>query len=479
MRTRLSATLLGAAVLAVGLVGCTPDMPKAPATSTPAGKSAEPVFGTPLLPVSRHTESGPAGESWAVTDLYRYGFVDLSGNLVVEPRYSAFRYCPGADGTVVVVAQDGDRVDALGADGTVVGSVDARLDECGPLPGLVRLAATDGGWETWDTWAASLPDLSRTDLPVDGSFVVLDADSMLFQGWSDDPADLVSRSGERLATDAAAVGGAYYNAGPYTQVSTGQWPVPAVDDDWMYGYLDRSGRWVAPPRWTFARPFFGGYVPVVDGERAYFVDTQLAQVGPTYGSVDSVVAADPRQAAVLGYVVTTRSGRGSGLLAADLTVLADPETSTTTCHWSWVQPSAACLVVDDAGTSLITLPEGTRTSVDEQFTVVLSATTVANGKGTVVHNTATGTTFDIPAPFYTVTYWGPGEDAFVVCESDNGLRMVLDAKGKSTPFATVVDATMASDGTLYFWVEAGDQQGYVDPTGTWLYQESRYQLTKD
>jgi len=138
------------------------------------------------------------------------------------------------------------------------------------------------------------------------------------------------------------------------------------------------------------------------------------------------------------------------------------------------------LVVGEACTWLVRWPDGARTAIDEQFTSQISATMVANDDGTVVHNTVTGVTFDIPAPFHVADLeWNRGEDAFVSCESDNGLLMVLDLAGNRTPFATITGARMASNGRWYFWVEAGDQQGWVDSTGAWLYQESRYQLTED
>ncbi|MCL2467132.1 MAG: WG repeat-containing protein [Micrococcales bacterium] len=486
MRTTrpLAATLLVTAATLVAAVGCThgatpgPTASRTAASTSPAGATTR----TPLLPVWHHTQSARLDEPWML-GLDRIGFVDTSGRLVVEPRYAKFRTCPDAAGKVLVVAQAGHQVDVLDADGNIVASAAGELAECGPLPGFVQVVHRNG--DLWDWWAATLPDLSRSDLPTDGAFAVLDADTMLFSVWEGDDhtTELVSRSGERVVL-AVSIGNGYFYGGEQAALSSGEWPVPATDSQWSYGYLDQSGRWAAPPQWSSAGPFSGGYAPVRDKTRSHFVNTSFAQVGPAYGNIEVLVAPSFPSATVLGYVVTPvgeePGGKASGLLAADLTVLADPATSTTECRSSWDLGHGACLVVDEAGTWLVSLPDGTRSAVDKQFTALLSRTMVTNADGTKVHNSATGATFAVPAPFHVVGEWGsPGDDAFVVCESGNGLRLVLDASGQRTPFSTVTNAVVASDGTVYFWVHAGDQQGYVDSTGAWLYQESRYQLTED
>ena len=479
-------TLLVAVAL-VALAGCTTNG-TTPRTSAP-GTAARPLS-TGLLPVWHRTESafgalGPDDSdslvSW--TSRERVGFVDTSGQVVAEPVYLRYRLCPGREGTAFVVAQASDRVDVLDAEGTVIGSASAELRGCGRLAGYAELYRVTG--DEWESWTATLPDLSPSDLPVGG--VAVDDDWVLVTSYSEDDdtttTELVDRSGHHVPA-AGDTGWGYFSYADEGVLSTGEWPVPAADDEGQQGYLDRTGRWVAPPRFSTALPFVHGHAAVSDGTLSHFVDPSLDQTGPDYGDVYPVVVMTGSPFAhVLAYTVTPpgrTSQERSGLLAPDLTVLADPATSRTDCHQSYDWLAAACLVVDDTGPRLVALPEGTSTPLPDGFTAVLSTHLVATADGTRVYSTATGAAFDVPAPFHVPDWWwSPGGDAFVVCESDNGLRLVLDATGAVTPFAGVEYTVTTTDGTVYYWVTAGDQQGYVDATGTWLYRESRHQTTED
>jgi len=472
-----------AGVVVTALASCTTS-PTSP--STPL---VPPALSAGLLPVKHTTWSMSTNEyDTHLVPLERTGFVNTRGELVVDPVYVKYDMCLGPDREVLVVAQTNDRVDVLDGGGTVLASQQARLIACGPLPGFVRLyhAGAD------DAWVATLPDLAVSGLPLAPMAVAIDEDWVLMTLYGDDETwesrehVLVSRDGQRVA----AAGGAwawYFLAGPETMFSTGEWPAPASDDDTgQQGYLDQSGRWVAPPVFSSVRPFAAGFAAVsTDDTHSYFVNTSLDKVGGDYGMVDPVFFRSGSFAHVMAYTVRLPGPPGaddppSGLLAPDLSVLADPATSRTECRQSYDVPQAACLVVDATGTWVITLPDGDKSGVAGEFTTVLSQHLVTTDDRTRVHNTATGVTFDIPAPFHVVGWWwNPGGDAFVMCESDNGLRMVVDATGAPTPFATVETSTITPDGTVYFWVLTGDDQGWVDTTGTWLYKEPRYQLTED
>ena len=482
----------------VALVVCTTDDP----TPRNAG---------PLLPVWHYSPSVRANGFVLSKNHDRIGFVDTSGRLVAEPIYVEYRLCPGPRGEALVVAQADDRVDVLDADGRVVGSTQASLAgaSCGPLPGYVSLYRTTNNYDNhdpnetwgWEDWIATLPDLSRSDqldARTADTGVAVDDDWLLARS-----AELIHRTGRRVQTAAGGTGqdylspiswDSYHYPVTLSPVSTGEWPVPARSTG-QQGYIDRSGRWVAPPGFSTARPFAHGYAAVSDGTSSYFVNPSLRQVSPDYGQIWPVFttrpprATNPLFASVLGYTVTLPDDDGSddpetartGLLAPDLTVLAAPGTSRTRCYQSHDTSDAACLVVDGTGPRLVRLPDGASTPLPDGFTTVLSAQLVATADGTRVFRTTTGETFDVPAPFHAVIDdgWNPGGDAYVVCESDNGLRLVLDATGAVTPLATVERTVVTVDGKMYYWAHAGDQQGWVDATGTWLYRGSRYRLMED
>ncbi len=483
-RIRTGTLLLAVAVLA----GCTTTGGATPTSSGPTRSAVGP--GTGLLPVWHRTLSAVPDDA-TLWNLDRVGFVDTTGRLVVEPSYVRYDLCPGPDATLLVVAQAEDRVDVLDADGTVVASTPAGLSGCGPLPGYVSLDRQAG--DEWEMWAATLPDLSRTDLPATG--VAVDDDWLLVTSYSDFDtgtptvtSELVDRYGNHVATD-GDTGWDYFLLGDNAPLSTGEWPVPAAAADDRQGYLDRSGHWMEPPQLTTARPFVHGYAAVADDTSSHFVDTSFDQVGPDYGMIWPLYTAGYPFVDVLGYTVSLSGGGWpddpdtalTGLLTPDLKVLADPETARTECAQSYDTPEVACLVVDGAGPRLIALPDGTSTPLPDGFTAVLSSQLVATDDGTRVLRVATGDVFDVPAPFHAVTDagWLPGADAFVTCVSDNGLRLVLDATGATTPLASVEQTVTTTDGTEYYWVYAGDQQGWVDAAGAWLYRESRHQLQED
>lgn len=486
----LTGTLL--VTVAAVLVGCTTGGTTNPTGTDPSDTGAAP-HGTGLLPVwHRALSDEPDGSPLWTLD--RVGFVDTSGRLVVEPTYARYLLCPGPEGDTLVVAQADDRVDVLGTDGTVVGSAQARLSGCGPLPGYATLyRVTD---DEWEGWAAALPDLSRSDLPAHG--VAVDDDWLLVTSYPDSTdtsptepppgtTELIDRYGNHVPA-AGSTGWGYFFTSDDDPLSTGEWPVPASDTDGRQGYLDRSGLWMAAPQFSLTSPFAHGYAAVSDGGSSYFVDPSFDRTGPVYDAIMPIYTVRPLFVDIVGYMVILPDGGAddpatarTGLLAPDLRVLADPATSRTDCYQSWDLPDAACLVVDGTGPRLVTLPDGASTPLPDGFTVVLSAQLVATADGTRVFRTTTGEVFDVPAPFHAVVDegWNPGGDAFVVCESDNGLRLVLDATGAPTPLSSVEQAVTTTDGTVYFWAYAGDQQGWIDATGTWLYRESRHQLTED
>ncbi|MCL2423898.1 MAG: WG repeat-containing protein [Micrococcales bacterium] len=452
--TRTITALASAGVL-VALVGCgATDTP--PSTPLPGTDQVVEPTGTPLLPVRHQTEPP--------TDPELIGFVDMSGQLVVEPSYLDFAVCPGADGEVFVVAQGAEQVDVLDSAGTVVGSAPGQLSGCGPIPGYARLFSLD-----WQRLAVTLPDAAVSDLGhADG----VDHHRFAEYTTGDEPRlVLVDRDGLRVPTQAGAV---RYELGATAEVyPSGEWPVPAgqhPQEGSHGGYIDQSGRWVAPPTFTTVYPFAHGYAAVADQTGFYFVDTTLSQVSVTYTDIQPIWNAGPIFAQIIGYHVALDGdvwdSDYAGLVTPDLKVVADPATSQVTCLWvddlSW-----ACLVDDDTGTWLVTLPDGARSQLPDGLRVALSAHLVTNDKGTQVYSTVTNQTFDVPPGFVATSGHG---GAFVVCESANGL-LVLDSTGARTRFDTVGEVVTTTDGKTYYWVTSGDQQGYVDATGTWLYSE--------
>ena len=53
---------------------------------------------------------------------------------------------------------------------------------------------------------------------------------------------------------------------------------------------------------------------------------------------------------------------------------------------------------------------------------------------------------------------------------------MVDARGRRTAFATIepVLDPAGSASAAYYWVVAGQYQGFIDDSGNWRYRESRY-----
>jgi hypothetical protein len=423
------------------------------------------------------------------------GFLDASWQVVVDPVYTDYETCPGRDGDVVLALR-GETVDAFDVTGTKTGSATTSGIRCGPLPGYVTLTSED---RTYDV--VRLPDLAGSDVPLgtalDAHTVYVYADARC---WSEPCESLRAehlydeRTGETI-TLPADLSHVDFTPKHSVPLASGEWPVPAVDTQGRYRYLDSDGTWVGEQTFTEAGAFVAGRGWVSDGTSSHFVDTNLDQVGASYTSIRPVYGSFVTEAAgwpasqvftdIIGYVVESAAGGdNTGLLTPDLTVLVDPDIETVDASYPYHPEHIATAA--DGTTRLVVLGEGTQTPLPEGFVTVLSTSLVvrnevdrASGRygWARVHNLTTGQTFDVPAPFAAVS----GVGTFVNCESDNGLRlrMVLDGTGAPTGLARVERMVTAADGTPYFWAVTGTQQGYVDATGAWMYSEPRHTVMED
>ncbi|MCL2454438.1 MAG: WG repeat-containing protein [Micrococcales bacterium] len=472
---RRVSTLVALVVAATAAAACTPSpSPTSTRPVTPPPVSPGAATSTQLFPLLYEVESTMVDDSTSLYPMSRIGFLDSSWQVVVEPVYSTYLPCPGPDGTEVMLAVRSDgTADAFDAQGTKTGSTEATYVSCA-LPGYVVVTARVPGtaWD-WTSRTVRLPDLADSDLPIG---LVLDTETLYVsenEGLTRYLYDVSTSTKIRLPTD---LGDINPTQAERAQAS-GEWPVPAPSAEAGFRYLDRDGRWLTPQAFDMAWPFVDGFSAVMtdDYSSAHFVDTNIVRTGPSYSSIYLMYdyASPSPLVDVLGYrVASARGGEHTGIVARDLTVLVDPATETAECG-----PEHLCVATAaDGSTRLLLLPEGAQHPLPESFTKALSEYLVTDEAGTRVHNLATGQTFDVPAPYAAVSGHA---DAFVSCESPNGLRMVLDATGARTDLGVIGRTVTALDGTPYFWAVAGNKHGYVDSDGRWMYSETRYTVMED
>ncbi|MCL2423129.1 MAG: hypothetical protein FWD11_04425, partial [Micrococcales bacterium] len=249
-------------------------------------------------------------------------------------------------------------------------------------------------------------------------------------------------------------------------VTTGEWPVPAVDTGGNQRYLAKDGSWASTRTFVRASRFVDGHAWVSDGLTRYFVDTDLQPTGEEYTSIVAVFTQDGPRLTITGYKVMT-GGSSTGLVATDLTLLADPAGETVECVETGPGTSACVASTSGGLARLVTLPDETSTELPDGFTTPLSDHMVTDASGSTVYSLTSEVTFDVPEGHRADVAWG---DAYVVAVSDDGY-VVLDATGEVTSITTI-RAQVLVKGTVYYWVTSQDRSGYVDREGRWLFFEA-------
>ncbi|MCL2849691.1 MAG: hypothetical protein FWE61_06570, partial [Micrococcales bacterium] len=388
---------------------------------------------------------------------------------VVEARYVDHLVCPGENDSPVLLAWDAAHLEVLDARGQVAATspdetnLDLATVTCGPLRGYV----------TAGTHVVSIPSLTVTDLPRG---IALDA-SVLYvpRDGQNRPHlyDVQSGSTTTLPQDFAGL--VSLSPNEEVLVSTGEWPVPALDTDGSQRYLAKDGTWASARAYTRASRFVHSHGWVSTGTGRHFVNTSLETTGREYTSIIARFTVEGTFLNITGYqVMTEAGGTNVGIVTIDLEEVVDPDTETAVCNET--PDGTMCVATSAAGTSrLVVLPAGTTTNLPNGYTTPLSATLVANASGSKVHNVATSETVDMPAGYYAEAVWA---DTYIMAGGDHG-QLVVDAKGQPTELETITAQVVAANGTVYFWATAKDRWGYVDKVGRWLFDEPRNPALED
>ena len=436
--------------------------------------------GKPMLWPTRLTYSVPTYGYQLEVD--RYGFVDVSGALVVPERYDGYEYCPDAAGrTAFVLAfPPGGRVDVLGLTGKRIARMPTESADCGGADHVIVMDVIDGESGLVNSGLFDLAT-KKLVLPVKTNrrIEVVDAHTLnVSAARGEFFYDLAT--GKRTPHAGWLLAAGLEPDAPAAPAAAA-WAETYPDTDAGVGFVDRSGSWVVQPNLTDADEFTSGYAVIQEFGHYTFLDADLARVGGEWDEVVTVAVRSGDRYPTVGYEVTR--GAEEGLLGPDLSVIVPPGPVAIEC------PSEAedvcSIVAADGSAELIALPEGTRTPMPAGFTQALSRAFVADQDSpdrtdaARVYSLVAAKAFELPHP---ATCTGVGT-LWARCGQDweSVSPVVVDRHGNRAPFRSieaVADPAPGAEGA-YYWVTAGRYQGFVDAEGAWRYQESRFTQLED
>lgn len=441
-------TLVVVAMLAATPAGAaSPDMP---------ARDGKPMLWPAAVSVVEQVDSGhPA----TVT---RYGFVDISGRLVVPADYSSYAYCPDADGRpAAVLAHDAEGGSLIDLTGEVIARVQAPFAACAGTDHLIVAQQAQAGV------AVGVIDAATGDAvltPATGQRIAAMTSNLVN----------VSRAAGEYYLDLAT--GATTSHPGWVTVATlepGAPGVPAAarrasgNPSGKLGYLSRTGAWLVAPQFDAASAFRGGYAVVEQDGRSTFLDAGLRRVGGEWERIRPITVPAAIGERVLGYWVESDGRRG--LLGPDLETVVQPGPGQIHCE---PDAAGACSVVaPDGAADLVQLPQVAATTLPAGFSRVLTIGLVADrptteGPGeTRIRSLRTGRTATLPGlPICR----GIGQ-LFVTCSGS----LVIDNDGEATEFTSAVAIPDPAGGAAYYWVTTAREQGFLDPDGRWRYRALR------
>lgn len=472
----------------------TPSPPASPSSSAPVSPPAQPAAPGMSLPKYHGRRPMPAGDSgpmlwptsvtmtvwvdWS-TEVTRYGFVDVTGKLVVPPIYEGYSSCRDKAGRVsfVIALETGRNAVVLDLTGKVVAHAPTRSATCGPAGDLVfsrwfdaELGHHKDGLMDVGTGRILLPLAPGRHIEALADGVRVNVSDLKGEYF------LNPRTGKRTPHKGwvADVG---TDPGATALPATGKRP-PGGEEPGTIGYVGLGGNWLAKPQFVEGSPFRSGHAVVKLAEdRFTFLDGSMRRVGGEWTSIEPVDL-DPVESGKLGgYLVSDATGQV--LLGTDLRTIVAQGSGTIECL---SEADGACAVTGaDGRTSLVVLPEGTVTAMPDGFVHALSPSFLAE-------RTPEGG--NVAKSILAIGSGGVAEldgsascnhvgTAWVACDSAGWAVLppvVVDAKGRRTAFATIEPVLDPADSgkATYYWVVGGKYQGFIDDSGAWRYRESRY-----
>ncbi len=406
-----------------------------------------------------------------------YGFVDVSGKLVVPQRYDGYRYCTNKEGRVsFVIASIGEQKDDIyDLTGKLLMQSPTPDTVCGGMDRVIirhiidaEASKSDEGLLNVVTGKIEIPIGRNRHLTVvnPASVNVSDPRGEYF----DDLLNNTRIPHPGYLDEQATIGDG-------VQLIVTDRRRDLTTKDVKVGVIDSMGGWLLKPSLTEATGFNNGFSVIPDGDQYTFMNTSMKPLGGAWDEIQELYS-DPGNT-VVGYLVTRGSERG--LLGMDLSTIIPPGSADINCSIA----TGACAVTEGGATSMVQLPASEKKPLPQGFNQVLSPAffaEAATGDGEVLQRIyLVGS--DKVVTLAAKSSCEAAANIWVSCTSHAGMvaPMVLNAAGQVTPFASVAATTDPAPeaGYAYYWVTSGGMEGFVDGNGTWRYQQSRYTQLED
>jgi len=410
----------------------------------------------------------------------RYGFLDVTGTLVLPQRYESYQYCSDESGrpVLLIANRGGDaRAEVFDLSGERLAQLPTERGDCA---GPSYVITTNDGLDEASTQAdvqnglfvlATGKWLIR---PIKGRQLASLRPGLINVTESKGEYFLDLNSGRKVRHPGWVSWG--------SSLAPGETRVPASTkpDGGKEGLLDLDGHWLVAPTFEEVRDDGGGLTVRQRGDEDYvLIDENGRQLPGAWSQVDEVLGSEFGfdYGPVLGYLVT--GGIGQALFTADGRELIAPGLGGITCD---SDAGGACTFSPDVGDDqLVKLPEGTASPLPSGFSRAISAGFLGSARPNDEDSDdrilalATGITIEtIPGSICA----GAGP-AFVHCGSETGPGVVIDAHGP-TALASVSPLIDPASGEIrYYQATTAKFAGIVDASGAWLYRQSSYLRLED
>ncbi|PFG18099.1 hypothetical protein ATK74_2679 [Propionicimonas paludicola] len=410
----------------------------------------------------------------------RYGFLDVTGKLVIPQRYESYQYCSDDSGRpVLLIANRGG--DARGEVFDLSGKRLAKLPtERGDCAGPSYVITTNDGLDEASTQADvqnGLLELATGKWlirPIKGRQLTSLRPGLINVTEPKGEYFLNLNSGRKVRHPGWVTWGSSLAAGE------SRLPARTKRDGGKVGLLDLDGHWMVAPTSEDVRDDGGGVTVLQRGDEDYvLIDKSGRQLPGTWSQVDEVLGSEFGfdYGPVLGYLVT--GGTGQALFTADGREVIAPGLGGITCE---SDAGGACTFSPDVGDDqLVNLPEGTASPLPSGFSRAISAGFLGSARPNDEDSDdrilalTTGITIET-IPGSVCAGAGP---AFVHCGSETGPGVVIDAHGPTALASVSPLIDPAAGETRYYQATTAKFAGIVDASGAWLYRQSSYLRLED
>lgn len=207
------------------------------------------------------TESD-AGNLYPIREDGRWGYIDRSGNLAIEPRFD--RAWPFSGGVALV--KEGGQFGYIRPDGGY--AIEVRFDDAWHFTDGIAPVELDGKWGFVDTSGTVLPDTQ----------IALSAESLVEATYDDDPFELVHAGGQY-----GYEGGERSIAPRFEKAWRFSKGLARVKTNGKWGFINREGEFAIEPRFDLAWDFNRGLAMVQAGDTVGYINRDGQYVWPQDG----------------------------------------------------------------------------------------------------------------------------------------------------------------------------------------------------